>query len=67
MKLFGVYGRKGNEVTFFGLYSSEDAAKARLNEIRYLDLCPHEDDPIEFTIVPSIVDPSWADKLTWFL
>lgn len=63
MELFGVYGRNGNEVMFFGLYSSEDAAKARLNEIRCLDL----GDPIEFTIVPSIVDPSYDEKLTWFL
>ena len=63
MELFRVYGRNGNEVMFFGVYSSEDAAKARLNEIRCLDL----GDPIEFTIVVETNIVCHDDKLTWFL
>ena len=78
MELFGVYGRQLTEVTFFGVYSSEDAAKARIEEIRFveeanrlLDLRCHEAEgelpldggPIEFIIVPCFVD-----KLaTWYL
>ena len=58
MELFGVYGHELDEVFFFGAYSSDAAAQARIEELK----CHEEDgempygEVMDFRVLPFHVD-----------